>query len=192
MKKSEDCVSAGGIMGVYFGGLVGASLGWLAGGWLGAVGFGLAGAGVGLLVGMGVGWLVCFLIETFGGGSHGVSFAVPRFSNLRLEATPNPARRGQPCRLTLHMNVDGNDDRALCEIEWHIFAEQGAPTESPIAVPVRSNATSFGRGVAYVTTWSVEHDGREVSASVVLEASLGAEFHRFEEKPQPIRVPVIP
>jgi len=101
-KPNENCVMMGSLMGTYFGALGGGTAGWILGGPLGLVLGIILGASAGMVVGLGFGWVVCFLIENFGRGKDGgVSFAKPRFSNLRLVAVPDPAKKGAACRIEL-------------------------------------------------------------------------------------------
>jgi hypothetical protein len=192
-KPKEDCVTMGGLMGTYFGAIGGGAAGWGMGGPIGLVLGIILGASAGMIVGLGIGWVVCFLRENFGGGGRrAVSFAKPYFTNLRLVPTPDPAKKGKPCRIDLRWTVEGNNDNALCEITYLITAEAGSPDQSPNVHPIRNNASSFGRAVALQTKWGQAHDGRLVTANIVLTATKGTEFYRLEAQPAPIRVPVMP
>jgi hypothetical protein len=192
-KPKEDCVTMGGVLGAYFGALGGGTAGWILGGPLGLVLGIILGASAGILVGMGFGWVVCFLIENFGRGDDGgVSFAKPRFSNVRLVAVPDPAKKGAACRLELRWTVEGNDDHALCEIDYLITADAATPSPGQNTTPDWNNASTFGRAVSLSTTWANEHDGRLVIANVRLKATKDTEVYIIAAQPVSIRVPVVP
>lgn len=183
----EHCLKGGGLAGGTVGAIGGAIIGGILAGplWpLGVIAGGVLGANAGAVIGI----IWCLLRHR---KDDQVSFAKPRFTSTRLSANPDPARKNAPCWLAIHYTVDGNTDRALCEISWTITAEAAVPSDSP-SYPVGNNATAFGRAVSFQTVWPQEHDGRRVTGELTLVATLGTERYVFTETVSEIRVPVLP
>jgi hypothetical protein len=178
-----------GLIGIIGGGIAG----FLIAGPLGIVPGVFLGGSAGFVAGLGLGWLACKLVawlgDLFGGGP---AFQVPHFSNVRVVAVPDPARKNVPCRLELRYTVAGNDDNALCTVDWHINAEAGDPADSPPQQPARSNASSFGRAYSFNTTWVQEHDGRRVLGTVIGTAVKNGVTESFDYPVQSITVRVLP
>jgi hypothetical protein len=182
----DDCMRSAGITGGTIGAVGGAIVGGLLTGplwFLGAIAGGVLGAGAGSLIGV----LLCLARHK----KDQCSFKMPRITSVRLSANPDPARKNVPCWLSIHYQVDGNDDRALCEITWWIYAEGATPADPP-SYMVRNNGGSFGRAVSTQTTWTQEHDGRRVHGEVTLVARRGTEMCVTTERVPEIRVPVLP
>jgi len=184
----DECARKRAIAGGIIGAIIGAVVGGLLTGplWpLGVIAGGVLGANAGSLLGV----LSCLVRGDGGGG--GVSFAKPRFASVRLSANPDPARKNVPCWLSIHYTVVGNTDRALCNITWTIVAEAAVPANSP-TYPVANNAETFGRTVDFRTTWPEEHDGRLVTAEIILIATHRGQTYVHRETVPEIRVPVLP
>jgi len=178
---------AGGVAGVPTGAIIGFSLG----GPFGAIAGGFLGASAGFVLGAGFGALLCWLIH--GGERESWSFAKPRFTSQALHARPNPAVEDDSCAITIQFQVDGNDDRALCEITFEIEAEAANPPRAAPLPPMRSNATSCGRHTyPFFTKWSDPHDGRRVSGKLVLVATKDGQTYTIEQDVADIFVPVQP
>ena len=96
------------------------------------------------------------------------------------------------CRIELHWTVQGNDDNAVCLITYEIKAEEANPPISSPAAAVRSNASNFGRAVSFTTQWPREHDGREVTATVLLTAQKAGRSFVLSENVTPILVRIDP
>jgi hypothetical protein len=190
---NEKCIVVisfgSGAIGVSIGGPVGFLLGGPVGAILGAI----IGGAIGFYTGMAAAAYLCSGGEGGGGGGGGsVSFDKPRFSNLRLEAQPNPVNKDSSCRITIHWTVVNNNDRASCQIKFKIVATDGTPAESPDKTVPASSATTFSRAEAWSTKWSEESDGKPVNATVVLVATKGTETYQLQQAADQILVEVRP
>jgi hypothetical protein len=170
---------------------VGGPLGFLLGGPIGALVGVIIGGAVGFYVGLAAAAHLCS--DSEGGGSGGrVSFDKPRFSNLRLEAQPNPVNKNGNCRITLYWTVTNNNDNASCVVKYQISASDATPAQSPERSAPANTSSSFSRAEAWSTQWSEESDGKPVSASVGLSATKGRETYQLQQAPDTILVEVRP
>jgi hypothetical protein len=192
MADKDKCVVV-----ISFGsGAVGASIGgpvgFLLGGPIGAVLGVIIGAAVGFYTGLAAAAYLCSGGEGGGGGGSSFSFDKPRFSNLRLEAQPNPVDKNAPCRITLHWTVVNNNDKASCQIQFKITATDATPAESPDRTVPANTATTFSRAEAFTTQWPEESDGKPVNATVTLTATKNRQTYQFQQSPDQILVEVRP